>query len=325
MSAPEPRPADVVLRQMRPADLEAMHGVLRDCEVHDRIPIVTTLDLFRHEVCSDPVDPATDVVVAERGGVVVGYAYTYHLPSEEREERCYVIGNVAPAHRRCGIGTLLIRWTLQRAEQQLVSSGRSLPRFIRADQHDHVVGAHALYRSVGMVPIRFNEELLRPLGDEPAVELPDGVHLVDWPLERSEELRVVKNTAFVDHWGSTPTSVEHWRQMTEEIGSRLDLSSAIVDDDGAIVALCLVKRFPDDDELLGRREAWIDKLATLREWRGRGLATALIAESLRRFRADGLTHAAIGVDSANPSGAARLYRSLGFVDQHRTTTSQLEV
>lgn len=313
------------LRPMQRHDLPAMHAVLRECETVDRVPIVTTLELFEEELCNDPVDLSTDVRVAEIDGAIVGYVYTYHLPSDVREERCYVFGDVAPGVRRQGVGTQLMRWAVQRADDQLRSSGRSLPRYIRTDRLDHVEGAHALYRKMGMSPVRYHEELLRSLDDLPVVTVPDGARIVPWPAERTEELRATKNEAFADHWGSTPTSVEHWRQLTEGSFSRLDLSSAVLDHDDRIVALCLVTRFPEDDELLGRRDAWIDKLATTRDWRGRGLASALVAHSLHLFRDDGLTHASIGVDADNPTGAARLYKALGFSTQHRSTTSQLEV
>lgn len=313
------------LRPMDRHDLSAMHAVLRECEAFDRIPIVTTLELFEEELCSDPVDLDTDVRVAEHDGAIVGYVYTYHLPSDVREERCYVFGNVAPPFRRQGVGSQLMHWAMQRAEEQLRSSGRSLPRYIRTDRLDHVEGAHALYRSMGMTPVRYHEELLRSLDDLPPVVVPDGARIVPWPAERTDELRAVKNEAFADHWGSTPTSVEHWRQLTEGSFSRLDLSSAVLDHDDRIVALCLVTRFPEDDELLGRRDAWIDKLATARDWRGRGLASALVAHSLHLFHHDGLTHASIGVDADNPTGAARLYKALGFSTRHRSTTSQVEV
>jgi len=37
------------------------------------------------------------------------------------------------------------------------------------------------------------------------------------------------------------------------------------------------------------------------------------------------THASIGVDSENPSGAARLYRNLGFLPCQRVITHQIEL
>ena len=53
------------------------------------------------------------------------------------------------------------------------------------------------------------------------------------------------------------------------------------------------------------------------------MASALIAHALHAFAADGLTHAMIGVDSENPTGAARLYRSLGFRPESRRINHQI--
>lgn len=317
-------PDGIVLRPLVPGDVAAVHAVVRASERHDRVPIVTTLELLEAELTLHPVDPPTDARVAVIDGEVVGHIVAYHLPSDVREERSYLFGGVHPDHRRRGIGTALMKWGIARATGQLRSSGRSLPRYIRVDRLDHITDAHDLYRSLGMATVRFHEELLRPLTDLPHVAVPEGVRLVPWDPRRSEEIRVMKNLAFEDHWGSTPTSVESWHELTEGPGARLDLSTLAVTAD-RVVGMCLVHRYPDDDELLGRRDAWIDKLATLREWRARGIASALVAHSLHRFRDDGLTHASIGVDSANPTGAARLYRALGFVSEHRSTTWQLTV
>lgn len=70
--------------------------------------------------------------------------------------------------------------------------------------------------------------------------------------------------------------------------------------------------YPEDDEIVGRREAWINLLGTRREWRKRGLASALLAHAVRAYAAAGFDTAMIGVDRDNPSGAAGLYKSLGF-------------
>ena len=91
------------------------------------------------------------------------------------------------------------------------------------------------------------------------------------------------------------------------------------------MAICLNHAYPEDDELTGRREAWIESLGTVRDWRRRGVASALIAASLATFAADGFTHALLGVDSDNPTGAAHLYRALGFERQRRSITHQIEI
>jgi ribosomal protein S18 acetylase RimI-like enzyme len=60
---------------------------------------------------------------------------------------------------------------------------------------------------------------------------------------------------------------------------------------------------------------WIGQVGVVPAARGRGLAAALIRESLTRMRADGATHAWLDVNVDNP--ARRLYARLGFVDRGR--------
>jgi ribosomal protein S18 acetylase RimI-like enzyme len=283
------------------------------------------LDEMEEELDDEHVSLANDVRLALVDGELAGYAYTFHLPSELREERCYVFGEVDPAFRRRGVGTSLMRWGIERAEQQLRSSGRSLPRYIRADSYDFIDGAHRLFAHVGMRVVRYTDELLRPLTDLPPLTQPNGARVIPWPEGRDEEIRVAKNEAFADHWGSTPTAASHWEQMVHGYGSRPDLSFIAVDADDRVIGHCLDKRFPSDDELLGRRAAWIDNLGTLREWRGKGVASALIAHALHAFAAADCTHASIAVDSENPTGAAQLYRRLGFLPEHRTITHEIEL
>ena len=42
--------------------------------------------------------------------------------------------------------------------------------------------------------------------------------------------------------------------------------------------------------------------------------------ALHAYRDDGLDHAMIGVDADSLTGAAALYRSLGFVEEHRAAS-----
>jgi mycothiol synthase len=314
--------------ELRPIDADELADILalvRRAQRADGVPQVAQLDELEEELDDEHVVLATDTRVALLDGAIVGYAYTYHLPSDTSEERCYIFGDVDPDARRRGVGTELMRWAIPRAEEQLRSTDRDLPRFIRTDRYDYIEGAHALYASMGMVPVRYMEELLRPLDDLPTVLTVEGLRIIAWPDDRDEEIRHAKNAAFQDHWGSTPTSEHHWEQSVRGFGARPDLSFIAVDSDNRVVGHCLNKRFEDDDELIGRRDAWIDNLGTVREWRGRGLASALIAHSLHAFAAAGLSHASIGVDSDNPTGAAQLYRRLGFQPHQRSITHQIQL
>ncbi|MDH3296260.1 MAG: GNAT family N-acetyltransferase, partial [Acidimicrobiia bacterium] len=198
------------LRPITADDLPVVHRLHRRAETFDNIPAVTSMDDLRSFIDGVQTTMATDTRLAEIGNAVVGYVHTFHLPSEVRLERCYVFGQVDPAHRRHGIGTELLRWGLERAENLLRSSGSSLPKFIRTDHYDFVDGPRQLFTSMGLKPVRFHDQMRRSLEVlPPAVEL-DGIAIVPWPAERNAEVREVKNVAFADHWGSTPTSPEFW-------------------------------------------------------------------------------------------------------------------
>jgi ribosomal protein S18 acetylase RimI-like enzyme len=314
---------------LRPVTLEQLDelcALTNRVELFEGIPRVLMVDELRQDLEAPHVDVSVDARAAYIDDELAGWAWIWNPPSEVSQERAYVHGEVDPAHRGQGVGRALLAWGMTRAEERLRGREHDLPRYVRVDAYDFLEANHRLYARMGFEPVRWFEELGRPLEALPAVVVPEGVELVPWSLERNEEYRLVHNEAFADHWGSTPTGPEDWHDATVGHGARPDLSVvAIEQGTGRAVAICLNHAYPEDDELTGRREAWIDSLATLREWRGRGVASALIARSLAVFAAEGFTHAMLGVDSDNPSGAARLYRSLGFERERRSITHQIEV
>lgn len=314
------------LRPVTTDDLDALWALTARAYRHDGIPQTFTLDDLRDELDDEQTVLATDTCLALVDGEPAGYAYTLHFPSATAFERCYVFGTVDPAQRGRGVGRALLAWGVERGTEQLRSTGRELPRYLRVDAYDYQEANHRLYGRLGFRPVRIFEELLRPLTDLPERRPVPGVRIEPWPAGRDEELRVVKNAAFADHWGSTPATPEAWHQMLHGYGAWLERSLVAVDErDGSVVAYCLTHRYAADDEALGRADGWIDNLGTLPARRGRGLASALLVESLHQFADGGCTHASIGVDADSLTGAARLYRSLGFEPRQRSITHQLEV
>jgi mycothiol synthase len=60
------------------------------------------------------------------------------------------------------------------------------------------------------------------------------------------------------------------------------------------------------------KRGWCEFISTAKEWRGKGVASALICETLREFARRGLEESALGVHAENPTGALSLYEGLGF-------------
>ncbi len=310
-----------ILRPVTAADLPALHAVQRRLEEHDGIAYATPLAEFEEWLDDPHLDLATDTRLAEVDGEVVAGGRVWHSPSGEREERAFLLGGVDPAHRRRGIGSALLAWQIARAEESLRAASATLPRFVRAAAYDFQPDALDLYVRHGMAPVRYTDEMLRDLEAIPSRPDVDGITIAPWDHSRSEEARLAQNEAFADHWGSTPRDAAAWAHDLSGSGTRLDLSWFALAGD-RIVAVCRNGFFPGDEAINGRREGWVVNVSVVRSYRRRGIASALLVASLEAFRAAGLTHSALGVDSANPTGAYGVYERLGYRPVRRSIVHQ---
>lgn len=80
-------------------------------------------------------------------------------------------------------------------------------------------------------------------------------------------------------------------------------------------ALCFIAA-NERGEVVGVAQCWtsafVKDLAVALSMRRRGLGAALLCHAFSVFRERGVPHIDLKVDADNPSGALRLYRSLGF-------------
>lgn len=316
--------ADVQYRNAAPADLPALCALINAGNRADGIPEVATEEELAEDI-NDFGDITTDVRLAHVGDELVGFVRTLYIPSDELWERCYLFGVVLPAHRRKGIGRKLMAWAIDRGTAQLRSSNNQLPKYLRVDAENGDHARYHFFERLGFREVRQFQELMRPIADLPPLSDAAGVRIVPWPADRDEEIRVVKNKAFADHWGSTPMPPHHWNTMVRGFGSLVEHSFIALDADDRVVGYCLNHRYSADDDITGRRVAWIDNLGTLPEWRGRGVATALITRSLHAFADIDMTHVSLGVDKDSLTGATRLYKSLGFEPHRGHATLEIAV
>ena len=169
-------------------------------------------------------------------------------------------------------------------------------------------------------------EMSRPLDDVPGAPAVPGVRIVGWDPARSREVHRVVDDAFADHWGHVARTDEMWDEGVGSHDFRPDWSVLALDEGtGAVVGAALSCAYEQDWRATGVTEGYTDELGVARSHRGRGVASALLEESMRRYAAAGMQAAALGVDAANPSGALRLYEGLGYRQTAGTCVHQLEV
>jgi GNAT superfamily N-acetyltransferase len=314
----------VHLRAVVPDDIERLAEIGTASNEAGGVPRAFSATELAEELDDDRIALATDTRVAVLDDTTIGFAYTYLLPASHDLERCYVLGSVDPAHRCRGAGRALLAWGVARARERFVTDDRQ--RVIRVDAPETDTSRRRLHERMGFVPVRWFEELLRPLDPLPPQTTVEGLRIEPWPDDRDDEIRAARDASFADHWGSSPMDPTDWHVIVRGHGARPDLSFVGVDAaTGAVVAHCINHRYEEEDEMLGRREAWIENLGTVPAWRGRGVATALIAASMHAFAGAGATHAALGVDAESLTGAGHLYTSLGFALVRRSVTSEIAV
>ena len=310
------------LRSVTAEDLPAIGDLIRASEAHDRLPRVYSDDELRQDFAGTD----GEMRIAVRDGTIVGWASVWNPPAPGRLDRAQLSGEVAPAHRGTGVGRALMEWSVTHATDGFAARDHDLPRYMRVNVYDWLDDRQRLYRRFGFDAVRWSEELVRPLRDLPDIQSPEGITLLPWPDDRDEELRQVRNAAFGDHWGSIILPPEVWNDHVRGYGALPDQSVMAIDDaTGRVVGLSSNAAFPEDEAVTGRKDAWIGTLATLREARGRGVGSAMLAWSMRAFADAGYSHAVLDVDTDNPTGAARLYRNLGFEPAHRAIVYQREV
>lgn len=303
---------NINFRPLRETDFDDVAALFTEGSIADGRPISRVGEELREEFETGKVDLANHTCSAWSGDQLVGATYAYHLKSDVRQECCYVFGSVRPSFRGQGFGRRLLREILGTAEQLLVESASEVPKVIRANVSHANFSEMLLLEREGLKPVRYFPDLHRSLAIPISPTVPLGFRVIPWDLARNEEIRLVKNLAFRDHWGSVPMSPEHWKSQTTGFGSQLDLSFVAVSPEDEVVGYLLTHRYENDDSLVGAKYAWVDNIGTLAAWRGRGVATQLLTEALISYRDAGIEYAALGVDSDNPTGAFRLYESLGF-------------
>jgi ribosomal protein S18 acetylase RimI-like enzyme len=293
-------------------------------ERHWEIPVLTPV----REVEDDLTEPFLDLELDTRGywleARLVAYGMVHHRPSGEREERVHLIGTVDPGYRGQGIGRHLLEWELERGTEKVAVCDPEIPWYLRTAALDWIEDNFRLYRRFDIEPVRYIQEMIRALDEPVTPRKPEGVEIIPWDRSLDEQTRTALNEAFVDHWGSTPMHPEAFDHRIGRASVRLDLSFQAVD--GAeVVGYAMNGFFPEDEEVTGRREGWVESLGVRRAWRGRGVASALLEHSFNAFLEAGMTHSMLGVDTENPTGAFRVYENVGYQPLHTVVLSQREV
>lgn len=304
------------------AEAPALVELLEAIDHHDGVPWFPTVEQLANDWSPTPTfDPGLDLRGLEVDGGLVGVArHSWRERPDVVNHRLEVY--LHPAHRRRGHGTRLLSWAEERARLAVASGAggpADKPHQFGGSHADNVEGFRPFAAVHGYEPYRYHVEMRRPLDERvPDVPLPDGIEVRPVTSEHYRAVWDADEEAFRDHWDhAAPVEGDFERFIADP-----DVDPALwqVAWDGDQVAALVVNTiYGHENELTGEQVGWLDSVATRRPWRGRGLASALIARSLAVLRERGMASAGLGVDLENPTGALRVYERLGFRPIRRWT------
>ena len=204
---------------------------------------------------------------------------------------------VDPAYRGRGLGTSIARWMQATArERGIPDIGMPVPLGSPGDRLLEALGYRVRWESWGL-------EL--PAGATiPVRELPAGYVVREADPTEYEQCWTVQEDAFLEWSVRERDTFDDWLAgLTGRPGFEPWNLRVVIDPTGAVVSFGWVQ--------LGEESAFIARLATRKDERGRGLAQALLVDAFEAGRSHGATRSELSTDSR--TGALGLYEKVGMV------------
>lgn len=268
-------------------------------------------DFFAHIVGCDPL---TDVLLAESPEGMVGYWRTHWSIEDASGTRVLeLFGWSHPDVRSLGVDAAMLDWCERRLAEIAASMPHDGESVLQSYYDTRESAKEALLSERGYSLHEMYADMVRSLDEPiPDLPLPDGLRIVPKTIDDARAVWEADDIAFRDHVG-------HRKQTEADFQVFLaghyckDPSLWRVAEDGEGIAAMVLNYIDEDyNTAKGVRRGYTESISSQRRWRGKGVAKALIAESMRMFRDMGMTEAALGVHTANPTGAFRLYEGLGY-------------
>ena len=294
-------------------DLARIASLVQRMFDHDQIDEHISMgDIERAHKYLSNFDPVRDYVLVDVEDDLV--AMIRMNWSEESEGRVLLrmSGGVLPQWRGVGLGAQLLAHGERVLAERTRQNRNGKVSSYRIWCADNITTKRRLLSSFGYEPARYFFEMLCHLKKRPKTyALPDGIDLRPASPTHYRRVWEAMDEAFRDHWGhqhSTEAEFEWWQE-----DRRFQPELWKIAWDGEEVVGTVLNYIDEAENLVyDRQRGYTEDISVRRAWRRRGIARALLSQSLLMLHEGGMQEAALGVDTENLSGALRLYQSVGF-------------
>ena len=251
------------------------------------------------------------MLVAEEEERIVGYADRWR---EVDRDRAWFDVAVLPGDATTA--EVLLRELETRAAPDVDPGALAMTYVAAVD--DTVRG---VFEEAGYELVRHSFRMARPLDGAHRPEWPEGIRVATYEPEFEARVHAAHQEAFSDHWEHKHETLEEWRKWLVENPSFDPMLWFLAWDGDELAGLSLCRTHASGDAEHG----FVSVLAVRRQWRRRGLGTALLRHSFEEMERRGMRKASLGVDGENTTGAVRLYELAGMTVERRSDVYRKEL
>jgi mycothiol synthase len=296
-------------------DLPSMARVENACWKADLVDLVITPDEMEEEF-ANPINmnPLEDIIIAELDGESVGHGIIHWRRGRENDRLYFVYAFVLPEYMGKGIRDRLLHRMEARTREIAKTHPKGTDKFFDAYANTEENDWKSTLIREGYAVTSHMFEMVRP----------DLERIPDLPLPKGVEVRPVKPEHYRLIWESAKEALKDERSYSEDRNSEEAFENAMkspiftpelwqiawAGDEVVGGVHNFISR--EENKRLGRKWGHTEKIFVARAWRKKGIARALIARSLKVLKDQGMEQATLDVDTENPSGALRVYESMGY-------------
>ncbi len=259
-------------------------------------------------------DLATCAWVVEKAGRIVGYLLLHETDwqrADEKGKSYRIWGCVDPRYPTSSVRKLL----LTAVEDQAAEQGVIVEIDYRTNVEDGAMVQ--VLQDCDYTVTRTFWQMRRDLDTLP--QAPAEVQTITIRAAANEhdqrEIYDLHMRSFCDQWNFNVYPYEMWLQALTAYLPAYDPALWLIAEAGGEKIAFIIGtpgQFTVPEMGYAPETGYIHLMGTRADWRGKGIAKALLYAEFAAFRQRGLLAASIGVDVDNPTGAAYLYKKVGM-------------
>ncbi|QOR66577.1 GNAT family N-acetyltransferase [Cytobacillus suaedae] len=290
------------IRMFQNQDINGIADLINEIYHVERVGELTTIEELNQWFDEPGEEIRENTLVVLHEGKIIGYNALCHVKGDS-SIHVYSYGTVHPDFRRKGIGTVLVRKSIEhlRGRAQKDKQKVIYDQMVRTNSK----GQNELAQKLGLEKhtdlLSYKCNSLEDL----EVTLPKGYSIIAPKLDDAADWALINNDAF--SWRLSPDQLTVESVKYEFASSEFSEQFYLLCVNESGEKIGFVSSYISDES-----KGVISTIAVHRNYQGQGVGKALLREVMNRMKQAGITEIRLTVDTQNPTSAIKLYEAHGF-------------